>query len=271
MEMEATMAVVEVEGDDGSGENRREVTKHTLISMDFFPRRRKKKITADSPLDDDVVETLAIGLAVEFEGSSSNRGSGQSRSYINRNTLSGHDPYSPYFRQRRNAAGKLGLSSLQKITVALRMLAYGVSTDLMDEYIRIGETTAIESLKKFVKCVISVFGDEYLRSPTTDDLTRLLAMGEAVAFLEWSHNDINVLERSTVFQDLAMGRAPAVNYSINGHNYTMRYYLADGIYPTWATFVKTIPAPPTRKLKHFVKCQESARKDVERAFGVLQA
>ena len=49
--------------------------------------------------------------------------------------------------------------------------------------------------------------------------------------LPGSNNDINVLERSYVFNELAEGRAPAVDYSINGHDYTMRYYLADGIYP----------------------------------------
>uniref|UniRef100_A0A453NS48 DDE Tnp4 domain-containing protein n=1 Tax=Aegilops tauschii subsp. strangulata TaxID=200361 RepID=A0A453NS48_AEGTS len=45
----------------------------------------------------------------------------------------------------------------------------------------------------------------------------------------------------------------------------------DGIYPRWATFVKSIPAPDTRKHKTFAKRQEGARKDVERAFGVLQS
>ena len=54
-----------------------------------------------------------------------------------------------------------------------------------------------------------------------------------------------MLEQSHVFNELAEGRAPAVDYSINGHNYTMRYYLVDGIYLKWATFVKTIPAPQT--------------------------
>ncbi|GLT69916.1 hypothetical protein SLA2020_420250 [Shorea laevis] len=46
-----------------------------------------------------------------------------------------------------------------------------------------------------------------------------------------SHNDINVLERPFIFFDLAQGRAPHANYTINNHNYTMRSYLVDGIYP----------------------------------------
>ncbi|XP_076953407.1 uncharacterized protein LOC143627492 [Bidens hawaiensis] len=50
----------------------------------------------------------------------------------------------------------------------------------------------------------------------------------------------------------------------------MGYYLADGIYPKWRTFMKTIPSPRGNKNKYFAKAQESARKDVVRAFGVLQ-
>ena len=86
-----------------------------------------------------------------------------------------------------------------------------------------------------------------------------------------SNNDINVLERSHIIFELAQGRTPAVNYSINGHDYTMGYYLANGIYPKWLTFVKTILAPLGQKRKLFTKAQEAYRKDVERAFGVLQA
>ena len=37
------------------------------------------------------------------------------------------------------------------------MLAYGVSADYVDEYVRIGESTTIENLKRFVKAIILIF------------------------------------------------------------------------------------------------------------------
>ncbi|XP_072058091.1 uncharacterized protein [Arachis hypogaea] len=55
-----------------------------------------------------------------------------------------------------------------------------------------------------------------------------------------SNNDINMLDRSPVFNDILNDRVSDVNFTINGNNYTMRYYLADDIYHEWATFVKSI-------------------------------
>ncbi|XP_057739831.1 uncharacterized protein LOC130956911 [Arachis stenosperma] len=230
----------------------------------------------------------------------------------------------PYFHQRVDATGRRGLSPLQKCTAAIRMLAYGVAADAVDDYVRIGESTTIECLEKFVEGVISVFQDEYLRKPNPNDVHRLLQMAEGRGFpgmlgsidcMHWqwkncpkawkgmymsgyrgvativlevvassdlwiwhaffgvsgSNNDINVLDRSPVFDDILNDRAPEVNYTINGNNYTMGYYLADGIYPEWATFVKSISKPQGEKRKLFAQYQEGQRKDVERAFGVLQA
>nr|XP_034580678.1 uncharacterized protein LOC117843998 [Setaria viridis] len=120
------------------------------------------------------------------------------------------------------------------------MLTYGVAADATDDYIRIGESTAIESLRRFVNVVVEVFGDEYLRSPNEDDIARLLAIGGSRGF-------------------------PDMFGSIDC------YYLADGIYPSWATIVKSIPDPQGNKKKYFATAQEACRKDVERAFGVLQS
>nr|GEY30612.1 protein ALP1-like isoform X1 [Tanacetum cinerariifolium] len=48
------------------------------------------------------------------------------------------------------------------------------------------------------------------------------------------------------------------------------YYLVDGIYPEWASFVKSFTVATDPKHTYFKQRQESARKDVERAFSVLQ-
>ncbi|XP_039684958.1 uncharacterized protein [Medicago truncatula] len=84
-------------------------------------------------------------------------------------------------------------------------------------------------------------------------------------------NDINVLDRSPVFDDVEQGKAPKVNYFVNQRPYNMTYYLFDGIYPSYPTFVKSIRLPQSEPDKLFAKHQEACRKDIERVFGVLQA
>jgi hypothetical protein len=86
-----------------------------------------------------------------------------------------------------------------------------------------------------------------------------------------SHNDINVLQCFPVFARLAEGDAPVFNYEINGHPYNKCYYLVGGIYSDWSTFVKTICEPMEEKNRRFTKRHEACRKDVKRAFGVLQS
>ncbi|KAG2263620.1 hypothetical protein Bca52824_070699, partial [Brassica carinata] len=57
----------------------------------------------------------------------------------------------------------------------------------------------------------------------------------------------------------------------SGNEYNMRYYLADGIYPKWSTIFQTIHELRGSKKQYFATQQEACRKDVERAFGVLQS
>ncbi|GKC40705.1 ALP1-like protein isoform X1 [Tanacetum coccineum] len=85
-----------------------------------------------------------------------------------------------------------------------------------------------------------------------------------------ANNDINVLDNSSLFDDLLDDKAPVAPFVVNGVGYEKGYYLADGIYPQWGTFVKSFTVENDAKHSYFKKRQKSARKDIERAFGVLQ-
>ena len=86
-----------------------------------------------------------------------------------------------------------------------------------------------------------------------------------------ANNGLNVLARSDVFEDLLHGRTLPINYEINGNHYDMEYYLADNIYPRYATILKSMKNLNTENERVFFRTQESVKNDVERAFGILQA
>lgn len=92
------------------------------------------------------------------------------------------ESYDNYFIQRRDTMGRLGLSFLQKITAVFRMLVYGLPADATDEYVKIGESTAIESMKRFCRAIVNIFSEKYLRLPTSSDIARLLYIGEKRGF-----------------------------------------------------------------------------------------
>jgi hypothetical protein len=232
-----------------------------------------------------------------------------------------------YFKQRRNAAQVMGFSPYQKISAAMRVIAYGIPADYTDEYLRIGVKTTTDCVRMFAKMVIKLYGEKYLRAPNEDDTKRLMEINEkrgwpgmlgSLDCMHWTWkncpkawhgmycgksrdativleavasqdlwiwhaffglpgtlNDINILNRSPLFARLVKGDAPPCNYKVMNNEYTMGYYLTDGIYPNYATLVKSIKEKKdkalTRKEACFTKNQEACRKDIERAFGVLQA
>ncbi|XP_071727894.1 uncharacterized protein [Rutidosis leptorrhynchoides] len=89
---------------------------------------------------------------------------------------------------------------------------------------------------------------------TRGDHKKLTLMLEAVASYDlwiWhaffgmagSNNDINVLNQSPIFDKLKNGTFPSAPFEVNGNEYSKGYYLADGIYPDWATLVKGYSCP----------------------------
>ncbi|XP_071719412.1 uncharacterized protein [Rutidosis leptorrhynchoides] len=215
------------------------------------------------------------------------------RHYIRRDHHEAHERLiRDYFAERLN---ELGISTHLKITAALRQLAYGYAPDALDEYLQMSERVAHESLQIFCRCITVLYSNDYMREPTREDMERLYKQGqfkrgdhshptimlEAVASYDnwiWhayfgvagSNNDINVLNTSPLFESMLNDNFSDIPYVINGVEYKRGYYLADGIYPQWASFVKAYSRAADPKSKYFSRKQSKARKDVERTFGILQ-
>nr|XP_043611801.1 uncharacterized protein LOC122583464 [Erigeron canadensis] len=170
-------------------------------------------------------------------------------------------------------------------------LAYASTADQLDEYLEMGAQTSYESLNHFCKCVTQLYHSEFFRRPTQEDVNRVTAKHKAVHGFPGMLGSIDCMlwawrNCPTIWQDqytrgdrghptimleaLLQDNAPAVNCTANGLEFTKNYYLSDGIYSEWATLVKFFKCPMDPKTSKFKRFQESARKDLERAFGVLQ-
>ena len=73
--------------------------------------------------------------------------------------LQNHDQF---WVQKADACGVMGLTVYQKVVCALKQLTLGIPADATDDYVGIGETTAILSLKLFMKHVNKIYGPHYL-------------------------------------------------------------------------------------------------------------
>jgi hypothetical protein len=83
-------------------------------------------------------------------------------------------------------------------------------------------------------------------------------------------NDLNILNISSTMASILQGKhLPRFTLTVAGKLYSTLYCLADGIYPSWAMFIKTLRKASSPKTRHFSAAQEEVRNDIERAFGVL--
>ncbi|GJW71613.1 ALP1-like protein isoform X1 [Tanacetum coccineum] len=125
------------------------------------------------------------------------------------------------------------------------------------------DCTGRASISPILKCTSAIRQLAYDTAP--DAFDEYFQIAE-----RWENNDLNVLYGSPLFDDVFADTAPEAPFVVNRITYKKGYYLADGIYPTWSTFVKTFSVARDEKTLKFKRVQESARKDIERAFGVLQ-
>ncbi|XP_062013939.1 uncharacterized protein LOC133730341 [Rosa rugosa] len=181
--------------------------------------------------------------------------------------------YDRYFIQRSDATGKVGLLPEQKMTTALRMLAYGAGADQCAEYCRMAKSTSVAALQHFTRGIVDLYSAEYLRAPTATDLRRLLAKAERRGFprmigsidcMHWQGkncptgwagensgrkqiptiileavasydtwiwhaffgmpgacNDLNVLAKSPLFDELTAGIEPLIKFQVNNRAHSL--------------------------------------------------
>jgi hypothetical protein len=83
-----------------------------------------------------------------------------------------------YFKQKRNCAGHEGFSPIHEFTITIKMLAYGSIADSLDDHLEMGESIVLETLKHFVRTIVDVFGEEWIRPPSELELQHILKVNE---------------------------------------------------------------------------------------------
>ena len=230
---------------------------------------------------------------------------------------------------RRNCFGNEGASTLAKVLLPLKCLAFGVPTTAFLDYFQLSPTLAKSCYEKFVLHIPLLFTQQYLAPPTKQQMKEIVELHQLVhgvrgmlgsldcmhtywdkcpkAFhgsfkgkekrpsvvLEaacdynlyfWhcdygfpgTYNDLNIINASSLLAAFVDGymtefEQDCIPFSILDEEFMCLYWLVDGIYPTWARFVKAISEDGGNPVSSAYKIwQEAKRKDIERAFGVLQ-
>jgi hypothetical protein len=85
-----------------------------------------------------------------------------------------------FFEQKRNCIRELGHSTIQKVMMALCIMACGATADLVYDHLAMDESQAIKCVKHLA--IVRMFGEKYLRAPNTQYATRLQAFNKAHVF-----------------------------------------------------------------------------------------
>nr|GEU29624.1 hypothetical protein [Tanacetum cinerariifolium] len=128
------------------------------------------------------------------------------------------------------------------------------------------------ALDHFCEAVMKIYGPGFLRKPTVTDIEKLYRHHEEKHEFSKMLGSLDCTDWEWFGCPYAFKGAPEIIFVANGVSYPSGYYLVDGIYPELTPLFKTIPEPADDDHKRILykQNQESARKDVERAFGVLK-
>ena len=234
-----------------------------------------------------------------------------------------------WHNSRRNCFGTEGASTLAKVLLPLKCLAFGVPVNAFLDYFQLSKTLAKKCYENFVLHIPLIWSAQYLALPTKKQIKEIVTLHESVhgvpgmlGSLDCMHtywdkcpkayhgvfkgkekrpsivlegacdynmyfwhsaygfpgtmNDINIINASSLLKAFIDGtmvedESESIPFSIMGEQFKHLFLLTDGIYPTWVRFVKAISEagadPSSTSYKIW---QEKSRKDIERAFGVLQ-
>jgi Plant transposon protein len=78
-----------------------------------------------------------------------------------------------YFSQRPDSIGIMGASTDQKVTAALRQLAFGCPADTTADLVRVSDSLAHESLLRFLSCCTKELWAGVFEPPDKDDLREI--------------------------------------------------------------------------------------------------
>ncbi|GJT61267.1 putative nuclease HARBI1 isoform X2 [Tanacetum coccineum] len=170
-------------------------------------------------------------------------------------------------------------------------MAYGTSPDAFDKYLQIAECTSQECLDHFTKCIHVLYYDKFLRRPTATDIQKtyelheekhgLPRMFESIDCMHWDWKNCpkslhGQFKRSTNKYPTLMLEAVAdkklwiwhAYFGVPEANNDLNVLYGSSLFDV--EIANIAPECPDEKTLKFKRVQEAARKDIERAFGVLQ-